>query len=425
MNNFIMKGDICYSETSDTLRLCENAYLICENGRSMGVFTQIPEKYQHFEVLDYTGHMIVPGLSDLHVHAPQYAYRGLGMDMELLEWLETYAFPEESGYKEPAYADKAYSMFVQDLKYSPTTRFCAFATIHTSATLKLMALLENSGLKGYVGKVNMDRNSPDYYCEESAEASLEATREWLMQSEQFHNVRPIITPRFTPSCTDALMMGLGAIASENHLAVQSHLSENLGEIDWVKELCPWSSFYGDAYEQFGMFGGNYPAVMAHCVHPTEEEIVLMRKNGVFAAHCPHSNTDLSSGVAPIRRYLDEGIHVGLGSDIAGGHVLSLFQVMVGAVQASKLRWRLEDDTQKPLTVDEVFYLGTKGGGAFFGQVGSFEKGYEFDAVIMDDSRLKTPRKLTLKERLERVVYLSDDRDVIGKYVAGRKIFAAI
>lgn len=99
--------------------------------------------------------------------------------------------------------------------------------------------------------------------------------------------------------------------------------------------------------------------------------------------------------------------------------------MVGAVQASKLRWRLEDDTQKPLTVDEVFYLGTKGGGAFFGQVGSFEKGYEFDAVIMDDSRLKTPRKLTLKERLERVVYLSDDRDVIGKYVAGRKIFAAI
>ena len=84
MNSFIMKGDICYSETSDTLRLCEDAYLICENGRSMGVFTQIPEKYQHFEVLDYTGHMIVPGLSDLHVHAPQYAYRGLGMDMELL-----------------------------------------------------------------------------------------------------------------------------------------------------------------------------------------------------------------------------------------------------------------------------------------------------------------------------------------------------
>ena len=134
----------------------------------------------------------------------------------------------------------------------------------------------------------------------------------------------------------------------------------------------------------------------------------LRKNGVFAAHCPHSNTDLSSGVAPIRRYLHECIHVVLGSYIAGGHVLSLFQVMVGAVQASKLRWRLEDDSQKPLTVDEVFYLGTKGGGAFFGQVGSFEKGYEFDAVIMDDSRLKTPRKLTLKERLERVVYLSDE-----------------
>jgi len=96
-------------------------------------------------------------------------------------------------------------------------------------------------------------------------------------------------------------------------------------------------------------------------------------------------------------------------------------VMVGAVQASKLRWRLEDETQKPLTVDEVFYMGTKGGGAFFGQVGSFEKGYEFDAVVVDDTRLKTPRELTLKERLERVVYLSDDRDMTGKYVAGRRI----
>lgn len=95
--------------------------------------------------------------------------------------------------------------------------------------------------------------------------------------------------------------------------------------------------------------------------------------------------------------------------------------MVGAVQASKLRWRLLDETQKPLTVEEVFYMGTKGGGAFFGQVGSFEKGYEFDAVIVDDARLQTPRKLTLKERLERVVYLSDDRDIAGKYAAGRRI----
>ena len=422
MNNFIMKGDICYSETSDALRLCEDAYLICENGRSMGVFTQIPENYQHFEVLDYTGHMIVPGLSDLHVHAPQYAYRGLGMDMELLEWLETYAFPEESGYKEPAYADKAYSMFVQDLKYSPTTRFCAFATIHTSATLKLMALLEASGLKGYVGKVNMDRNSPDYYCEESAEASLEATREWLMQSEQFHNVRPIITPRFTPSCTDALMMGLGAIASENHLAVQSHLSENLGEIDWVKELCPDSENYMDTYISAGLTAPGRKSIMAHCVYSDEREIQMMKDNDTYAIHCPQCNMNIASGIAPVRKWLDIGVHMGLGSDVAGGATLSIFRTMMEARQVSKLVWRLLDQNLKPLTLEEIFWMGTKGGGSFFGNVGSFEPGYELDALVLDESRMPHPQALTLRQRLERYICLSENGDLLHKYISGNKIF---
>lgn len=425
-DTFILKGNICYSETAETVRTVPNAYLVCREGICQGVFEELPEEWRDFPLTDCGNALILPGLVDLHLHAPQYAFTGLGMDMELLEWLDTRTFPEEGKYGDMAYAEKAYGIFTEDLKNSATTRACIFATRHVPATILLMDMLEESGLKTMVGKVNMDRNAPDYLCEESAEKSALDTRLWLKEvNGRYKNVRPILTPRFIPSCSDDLMKMLSEIRKEYDLPIQSHLSENKGEIAWVKELCPWSSFYGDAYEQFGMFGGNYPAVMAHCVHPTEEEIVLMRKNGVFAAHCPHSNTDLSSGVAPIRRYLDEGIHVGLGSDIAGGHVLSLFQVMVGAVQASKLRWRLEDDSQKPLTVDEVFYLGTKGGGAFFGQVGSFEKGYEFDAVIMDDSRLKTPRKLTLKERLERVVYLSDDRDVRGKYVAGRKIFAAI
>ena len=147
----------------------------------------------------------------------------------------------------------------------------------------------------------------------------------------------------------------------------------------------------------------------------------MKENRVFIAHCPESNTNLSSGIAPVRRYLDEQIPMGLGSDVAGGTTENLFAAMRHAIQVSKLRWRQSDQRLKALTVEEVFYLASKGGGAFFGKVGSFEPGYEFDAVILDDTRLEHPQSLEVKQRLERVIYFGDEREVAGKYVAGRKI----
>ena len=256
---------------------------------------------------------------DLHVHAPQYTFRGLGMDLELLEWLNINTFPEEAKYKNIEYAEKAYKLFVDDLKSGTTTRACIFATIHNEATLLLMELLEKSNLCTYVGRVNMDRNSSENLCESSAQTSLEETNTWILKSmEKFKKTKPILTPRFVPSCSDKLMDGLGIIQRKFHLPVQSHLSENISEVSWVKKLNPKSYCYGDAYDMFGLFGGNGKTVMAHCVHSTEEEIELMKKNKVFIAHCPESNINLSSGIAPIRKYLKLGMNVGLGSDVAGG-----------------------------------------------------------------------------------------------------------
>ena len=147
----------------------------------------------------------------------------------------------------------------------------------------------------------------------------------------------------------------------------------------------------------------------------------MKENGVYVAHCPESNMNLSSGIAPVRAFLNEGIPVGLGSDVAGGTSEDIFAAMAHAIQASKLRWRLVDDTLKPLTAIEAFYLGTKGGGSFFGKVGSLEEGYEFDAVVLDDSRLESSRQMSVKDRLERMIYLADEREVKAKYVRGNKI----
>ena len=148
----------------------------------------------------------------------------------------------------------------------------------------------------------------------------------------------------------------------------------------------------------------------------------MKERGVYIAHCPQSNENLASGIAPVRAYLEQGMHVGLGSDVAGGAHMSIFRAMADAIQMSKLRWRLVDQSQKPLTVPEVFYLGTKGGGSFFGKVGSFESGYEMDAVVIDDSIYRHPQRLSVEERAERLIYLHDGSPVLHKFVAGKQLF---
>ena len=419
---FALKGTICYSKNQHELIFMENSYAVCENGICAGVFSQLPEEYKNIPVEDMGERLIIPGFTDLHLHAPQYAYRGTGMDLELLDWLNTITFPQEARYADLSYARKAYSIFVDDLKHSFTTRACIFATLHRPATELLMDMLEESGLTTMVGKVNMDRNGAPKLQEESAQASAQDTRQWLEDIKgRYDHTYPILTPRFTPSCTDELMTELGKIQKEYQIPIQSHLSENFGEIAWVKELCPTSRFYGDAYNMFGLFGGSCPTIMAHCVHSTDEEIQLIKDQGVYIAHCPESNTDIASGIAPIRRYLDMELHVGLGTDVAGGFSLSMFRAIADAIQVSKLRWRLMDQTQAPVTLEEAFYMATIGGGSFFGKVGSFEKGYEFDAMILDDSNIRHPQEISTRDRLERLVYLSDDRNLVGKYVQGRKV----
>ena len=421
--SFVLKGDICYSEDRNLLRTVEQGYLVCLEGKSEGVFKELPEQFVNLPLTDCGDQMIIPGLIDLHIHAPQFSFRGLHMDLELLDWLNTNTFPEEARYKDLDYAKKAYQIFADAMKKSGTTRACIFATIHGPATEVLMDIMEETGLKTMVGKVNMDRNSPEYYCENSAAESARDTEAWLEHVMlKYTNVSPILTPRFIPSCTDELMERLSGIQKKYRIPVQSHLSENLSEVEWVKGLCPSSQFYGDAYDQFGMFGGKVKTVMAHCVYSSKAEIGLMKERGVFIAHCPQSNINLASGVAPVRTYLEQEMNIGLGTDVAGGSGESIFRAMVDAISASKLRWRLLDESLKPVTVEEAFYMGTLGGGAFFGKVGSFLKGYEFDALILDDSSLPHPQALSLKERLERFIYLSDDRHIKGKFTEGSRIF---
>ena len=294
-----------------------------------------------------------------------------------------------------------------------------FSSLHTDATLVLMEELENAGVTGFVGKVNMDRNGGENL-EETTEESIRETRRWLEGCRRFRFVRPIITPRFTPACTDELMTALGKIAAEQNLCVQSHLSENLDEIAWVRSLHPDCAQYWESYDKFGLWKSH--TVMAHCIHSDERERTAIREAGVVVAHCPDSNINLCSGIAPVREMLNEGIHVTLGTDIAAGSSLAGSRMVTMSIQASKVRSFTDPAHPAFLTVPEAYYLGTTSGHRYFGTGSGFTPGDRLHAVVVDDrSFTETPWALSLPERLERALYTMNAANITAVWSEGRLV----
>ena len=420
MNKMVLKGTIAFTSTKDKFDIYENSYIMVEDGKVIDIVEELDKSYKDYEFKDYTGKLIIPGFTDLHLHAVQYPNRGLGLDKELIPWLESYTFPEENRYKDLDYSKKVFSRLINDLWRVGTLRSAVYGSIHKDSVKLLMDMFIESGLGAYVGKVNMDRNCQDYLTEDTKQ-SLMDTEEILKEYGGKSNlVKPIITPRFAPTSTPELLEELGKLATKYDLPIQSHLNENGDEILWVKELFSESKNYASVYDDYNLFGQTN-TIMAHSIYNTDEEIDLMVKNGVYAAHCPYSNYNLSSGIMPVRKYLDAGMNIGLASDISGGSNLNIAHVICGALQGSKLTWLNTNKELKPLSFSEGFYLATKGGGSFFGKVGSFEKAYEFDALIIDDSNLSDIRELTIEERLQKYAYIGDDRNILVRYVMGKEI----
>ena len=415
----IYKANILFTKEKNQFEVIENGYVAVEDGRVVRVGQSLAElNVGDAEVVDFGDSLLIPAMNDMHVHAPQYRNQGIAMDLELIPWLNNYTFPEEAKYCNEEYAERMYRRFVRDLWRFGTMRTVAFATIHEQGTRLLMNLFRQAGMGAFVGKVDMDRNCPDSLVQDVEEA-VRANEALIAEFNRPDDlVRPIITPRFIPSCTPQMLKACGELAKRYNLPVQSHLSENTGEIAWVRELEPQSRNYGDAYNRYGLFGQT-PTIMAHCVWTDGEELELMKQNHVMVAHCPTSNLNLASGMAPVRRFLDEGIWVGLGSDISGGHDLSIFRMIVYAIQVSKMHYQ-KDRTKPFLTLPEAFWLATKSAGQFFGKVGSFEPGYEFDALVIDDSALNHDN-YSLLHRLERFIYLGDDRHIVRRFCRGQEI----
>ena len=411
-------GDILYSESSKKLKIFENSYIAVENGKVEGVYTSLPEKFAGADVIDHGRGLIIPAFSDLHVHASQFIQRGIGMDLLLNDWLNTYTFPQESHFAEEEYAEPIYEAYVSDMIRHGTFHASIFTTIHRSSTDILYKKLEEKGLWALVGKVNMDFQSPSYLCE-TTEGSLRETEIFLDEHSNSSTVKPILTPRFAPTCSRELLWGLGKLGKKYRTGVQTHIVESRWEAAESRRLFPDCRSDSNIYEEAGLLG-NGPSIFAHFIFPTEDDIRVMNEYGCFAVHCPEATNNVIAGIMGVHKLQEQGIHIALGSDIGAGVKNGLYRQCAAAIKLSKLKEFYEPEEAKTIDITNAFFLATKAGGSVFGKIGTFEPGYIFNALVIDGIEDEN-HPMSPEQRLERFCYAGDDRNIVSRYLNGKPI----
>ena len=368
-----------------------------------------------------TNTFYLPGFIDAHLHAPQFKNLRLGLDLPLLEWLHKTTFPTESTMtkKDEAF----YSHMVTELLRKGTTTACYFGTLGNEANEALVRAVNAGGQRAFVGKVCMDKHSPEYYCE-STEDSVAHTKEFVQMVNQVRSdlIKPIVSPRFAISCSMSSMLSLGSYAKENDLSIQTHISENKDEVKFVHEL--YSADYPNVYQDAGLLTPK--TLLAHGVHLNAKELQVIKDSECTLVHCPNSNYSLNSGIASVRQWLDKDINVALGTDVSGGSSPSMLNAMQMAIIASKSINFLQDPGLHALSVAEVLFLATVGGAkALHLPVGTFNVGMQFDALEVEYIPLFTKDEADPVQHYMNLFhgffYNGDDRHIKRVFVKGKQV----
>lgn len=433
---FVYRGTFVHSTQQTALEVLEDALLgVDTDGKIafIGEGKKSETLSQNFgfspsQVTQLTEHeFLMPGLVDTHIHACQYSYAGTALDLPLLQWLNTYTFPVESRFKDLEFARTVYSQVVKRTLKNGTTTACYFASIHTDATLLLGQISNDFGQRALVGKVCMDMNNSVKHYRETIQESQDETCRFIKEflNKKYPLAKPVVTPRFAPSCSGELLERLGEIAKNNNLHIQSHISENKEEVQLVKDLFPESESYTDVYHKYNLLTDK--TVMAHGCHLSDKELAVFSETGASLSHCPNSNFSLCSGVLNVRNVLKHKVKLGLGTDVAGGYSSSMLDAVRRAMDASKVL-TIQDPDHKTLTFEEVFRLATLGGSQALSlddKTGNFEVGKDFDALRVNVAAPGGPIDLIHcegpKTLLEKFLNLGDDRNIVEVFVAGRKV----
>ena len=417
----------------DELQMLDDVVVVIEGDTIQAILDPADHAGEIDVVLD-PDQVLVPGFVDLHIHAPQWPQLGTGYDVPLDQWLFEYTFPTESKCADTAYARTIWDDMVPTLLAHGTTTAVYYSSIHVDATTALAQACITHGQRAWVGRTAMDHpeGTPDYYRDSSPQAALAATRSSIAEIEALEDphglVRPIITPRFIPACTDELLTELGRLAAESGHLVQTHCSENDWEHGYVldrHQMTDTESLY-----QFGLLREH--GVLAHGCLLERSDLERISQVGAGVAHCPLSNIYFGDAVFPVRRALDHDVLVGLGTDIAGGPSPSLISQAARAIDVSR---HLENGVDQSVASDErgvegsritattAFYLATLGGAKVLGEpLGLLEPGRRFDAVAISMERIDhVPGGDQRERRFEKLVRLAGPEDITRVWVSGQQV----
>jgi len=445
----VFKGTCLYAPRREALETIENAVIhVGDDGFIQQVLPpeadgreallDAAREHAALSVIPSPG-FLIPGMVDLHIHAPQWPQLGKALHLPLEKWLQQATFPLESRYADVGFAAATYRSLVSTLLANGTTTAVYFATLHDEATRVLADTCIELGQRALVGRVAMDHpdECPDFYRDASADAAVRGTDDLIayLANAGEGRVLPAITPRFIPSCTDELLAGLGELAAKHGCHVQTHCSESDWEHGHVLQRTGRSDT--EALHGFGLVGRR--SVLAHANLLGDSDMDLIKRQGAGVAHCPLSNIYFSSAVFPLRRALEKGLHVGLGTDISGGPSASMFETCRHTVHSARL---LELGVDARLSADErgvpdsrvdfieAFHLATAGGAEVLDlPVGRFEPGYQFDAIhINPDAQqggiVRFDGLDTTEDLLQKTLYGATRSNIAAVWVGAQAVVTA-
>jgi len=421
-------ADPFYVPESESVRYISDGLLVLEDGKikELGTYESLQHKYAEISITAYPGMLIMPGFIDTHIHFPQIEIIA-AYGEQLLTWLNKYTFPTEGKFKDIAYAQKVAAIFLDELLKNGTTTALVFATVHTESVDVFFEEANRRHLRMVAGKVMMDRNAPEFLTD-TAETSYQETKALIQKWHKKDRLLYAVTPRFAVTSTNEQLQLAGKLLKEfPDVYLHTHLSENVDEVTFIKQLFPENQGYLDVYDRAGLVGDR--SVFAHGVQLTDAEFHRLSQANAAIAFCPTSNLFLGSGLFKIEKAKskEHPVKLGLGTDVGGGTSFSMLQTTNEAYKVAQLR-------QQKLSPFQALFLATLGGAKALNledKIGNFDSAKEADFIVLDPRATPlmafrnsdtTPASLAeLAERVFTLVIMGDDRVVRATYIMGELV----
>jgi guanine deaminase len=394
--------------------------LALSDGRiaAVGSLDSLRADHPDAQVVDHGDHVIMAGFVDAHVHFPQTAIIA-SWGKRLIDWLNTYTFPEEMRFADAAYAARIAARYLDLTAAHGTTTMCSFATIHPESVDAFFAEAQARGQRVVAGKTCMDRNAPEGL-RDTPQSAYDDSKALLNRWHGVDRIGYAITPRFSPTSTPEQLDAMGALWAEYpDCLMQTHLSEQIDEIAWVKTLFPDARDYLDTYEAHGLLGTR--GLYGHAIHLEDRECARLREVGAALVHCPTSNTFIGSGLFDMAGLMAAGHRIGLATDTGGGSSFSMLRTMAAAYEIGQLRGT-------PLHAAQLLWLATAGSAEALrlgDRIGNAVAGHEADLIVLDLA--STPaiaqrhaESRDIWESLFATIMMGDDRAVVDVWIGGRR-----